>query len=754
MRLISLEFESKLRDKGLWPQGWVAWAALYTLALDVLLFAVQWLTRSVSPAISASLTGWITFLSVLAIVLLAIACFRWLRAKLLWRLRNRLIVTYVFIGVIPVFLLVAISLITLYLLAGQFASFVVTSDIATHLRSMEAANRTIAHHLATQISEGKKLDAESLGRTKPRRAEWSRRQICAWSRNQTQPSCSGPEGTAGFDSPPFVKGDFGDIVRDQGRLYLRTATVLAAEPQSSSGTSSSSLSLSLLVISSEPLDRALVEGLASDLGEITLYGPVHTLALQPKASNSNLGQGQDRVQGQVPDQVPDQVKGQAKNENGIIVRRGVSPSADSQRFEPTFTAGKIPDPSSAMDHEITFGAPLSVVDWASTTGERQRAGALVRVQTRPSVLYARLFAALGDFAKGVEYILLFIAIVFAIIELLALFIGTKLTRSITSAVAQLYEATTHVNRGDFSHRITVHSTDQLATLANSFNSMTTSIEKLVQEQKEKQRLEGELAIAQEVQAQLYPKMITQLETLEVHGFCRPARTVSGDYYDFLALNSDRLMLAVGDISGKGISAALMMATIHSAVRAYSIEDVPVLREAAVGGSGGGTGLLLASESRGADASPATLLALLNHQLYESTPAAKYATLFLGIYDGATRRLTYANGGHLCPILISDDGSSQLLDCGGTVVGLFDNLSFPEATVQLRPGDVLVTYTDGVTEPENDYDEFGEERLIQLVRENRHLPLERITEIVTAAVLEWIGENEQPDDVTLVLARAR
>jgi sigma-B regulation protein RsbU (phosphoserine phosphatase) len=193
------------------------------------------------------------------------------------------------------------------------------------------------------------------------------------------------------------------------------------------------------------------------------------------------------------------------------------------------------------------------------------------------------------------------------------------------------------------------------------------------------------------------------------------------------------------------------------VRAYSIEDVPVLREATVGAGElamGGSALLLASDSRGADASPATLLTLLNHQLFESTPAAKYATLFLGIYDAATRRLTYANGGHLQPILISGDGSAQLLECGGTVVGLFDNLSFPEATVQLRPGDLLVTYTDGVTEPENDYGEFGEERLIELVRANRHLPLERITEIVTAAVLEWIGENEQPDDVTLVLARAR
>jgi len=713
MRLISLELESKLRDKGLWPQSWIAWAALYVLALDLLLFAVQGLTRRVSPATSASLEGWVTFLSVLAIVLLAFAGFRWLRSQLLWRLRNRLIVTYVFIGVIPVFLLVMISLITLYLLAGQFASFVVTSDITTHLRSMEAANRAIANHLATQISGGGKLDAGMLGRTRPRRPEWSRRRVCAWYRNQPQPYCSGPDGAAGFDSPSFITGDFGDIVRDHGTLYLRTATVLAAEPES------------LRVILSEPLDKEFVEKIAGDLGRIAVYG-TESPTSSPTASSTAPAQQDDS-------------KPYLAFEGG-------------NQLEQTFSAGTIPPAGNTLDLQIGFPIPLQVVDWA--TGERRRDGALAEVETRPSVLYARLFAALGDYAKGVEYILLSIAIVFAIIELLALFIGTKLTRSITSAVGQLYEATKHINRGDFSHRITVQSSDQLATLANSFNSMTTSIEKLVQEQKEKQRLEGELVIAQEVQAQLYPKLITQLESLEVHGFCRPARTVSGDYYDFLALNSDKLMLAVGDISGKGISAALLMATIHSAVRAYSIEDRSVLREPATVGAAGGSRLMLASGLRGTEASPAALLTLLNHQLYESTPAAKYATLFLGIYDGATRRLTYTNGGHLPPILISEDGSSRLLSCGGTVVGLFDNLSFPEATVQLRPGDVLVAYSDGVTEPENDYGEFGEERLIQLVRENRHLPLERITEIVTASVLDWIGDNEQPDDVTLVLARAR
>src|SRR5260221_9729399 len=145
MRLISLELESKLHEKGLWPRSRVAWAALYVLALDLLLFAVQWLTRHVSPSMSASLGGWVTFLSILAIVLLAFAGFRWLRSQLLWLLRNRLIFTYVFIGVVPVFLLVMIFLITLFLLSGQFARFVVSSDIPTSFLRIEAANPSIAH---------------------------------------------------------------------------------------------------------------------------------------------------------------------------------------------------------------------------------------------------------------------------------------------------------------------------------------------------------------------------------------------------------------------------------------------------------------------------------------------------------------------------------------------------------------------------------------------------------------------------------
>ena len=163
---------------------------------------------------------------------------------------------------------------------------------------------------------------------------------------------------------------------------------------------------------------------------------------------------------------------------------------------------------------------------------------------------------------------------------------------------------------------------------------------------------------------------------------------------------------------------------------------------------------MATWPEGIEVSPGALLGLLNHQLYESTPAEKYATLFLGIYDGRIRRLTYSNGGHLPPILIGTDGAVRRLEAGGTVVGLFDGMTYEEGSVEMHPGEVFVAYSDGVTEPENEFGEFGEQRLIDLVRDNRNLPLEQISQLVTSAVDDWIGDKEQPDDVTLVLARAR
>jgi sigma-B regulation protein RsbU (phosphoserine phosphatase) len=695
------------------------------LALDLLLFVLQKVFGLFKSSYGESLGGWVGFLSFLVIVCFSILAFRWIKAKALWRLRNRLIVTYVFIGVIPVVMLVALALGSFYLFAGQFATFIVTTGLNTELKSLDATNSAITHQLASQIQRGAGTGTTAIESLRQTDKGWANRQVCVWLDKKLILN-STPAGVtlAPPTLPSYLKSPFHDVVRDHDQLFLRA---LETAPLSGGG---------LTVLSSEPFDQQMLKELATNLGEVTLYATGLTL--------HKVDQSQAKPGVHISDESSQNTISARKPDGEYVLDAG-------QGRPPTYIAGTVPPPAASVDRQVTFPTTVFVVNW--DTGDTSSPAAII-VQTRVSKLYERLFGALGDFAPTVEFVLLFVAIIFALIEVIALIVSYHLTRTVTSAVAQLYEGTKHINRGDFSHRVPVRSNDQIATLANSFNSMTASLEKLIEEQKDKQRLENELAIAQEVQAQLFPHEIVQLASLEVHGFFRPARTVSGDYYDFLTLDSDRLILAVGDISGKGISAALLMATIHSAVRALSMQDVPVLHEPAAVGAALGSDVMLASGFRGVDVSPGALLSLLNHQLYESTPREKYATLFLGIYNGAERKLTYSNGGHLPPIIMSEDGSIRRLECGGTVVGLFDQRSYEEGSVQLLRGEIFLAYTDGVTEPENDFGEFGEQRLIDLLRENRELPLPRISEIVTTAVDDWIGANEQPDDVTLVLARAR
>ncbi|MGB7599271.1 MAG: SpoIIE family protein phosphatase [Candidatus Sulfotelmatobacter sp.] len=743
MREFYWKTRARLLAAGLWPQGWIARGACYSLNLAIGLFVLKLLLNVWAPAVSESLGGWIKFLIFDAALLFAILAFRGVRQRVLWRLRNRLIVTYVFIGVIPAVLLVAMALIATYLFAGQFASFVVTSEINSQLRSMQAVNAAVSNELASRIEKGEPPIPESLAGLRKRDRAWGRRRVCAWRGSRILLYSASTQDSSAIAFPDFFNKEggefakavrdgqpFKEIVRDQDQLYLRVASVFNIGQEK------------LTVVTGEPLDRNLLSEIAANLGEITLY-----------AAGIGLDETRQSAKGQseAKESTP---KPQEKRDGFVISGSESAARAQpgQQVLRPTFTVGTLAAASGLMDREITFATPLPVIDWKS--GDRARAGALVQVRTRPSVLYSHLFAALGDFAQGVEYILLAVLVIFALIELIALIIGTRMTSTVTGAVAQLYNATKNVDRGDFSHRIPVKSADQLAQLSLSFNSMTESIEKLIQEQKEKQRLEGELAIAQEVQAQLFPRQVTELESLEVHGFCRPARTVSGDYYDFLTASSHKLILAVGDISGKGISAALLMATIHSAVRAYSVESLPQMREPVAVGAVAGAGRVMAAWPEGVEISPGALLGLLNHQLYESTPPEKYATLFLGVYDGRSHQLTYSNGGHLPPILIGENGGVRRLEAGGTVVGLFDNMTYDEGSVLVHPGEIFVAYSDGVTEPENEFGEFGEDRLIDLVSANRHLPLVQISQAVTSAVDDWIGDNEQPDDITLVLARPR
>jgi sigma-B regulation protein RsbU (phosphoserine phosphatase) len=679
-----------------------------------------------------SLGGWAIFVGFICLVMLFILAVRWLRSEFMWRLRNRLIVTYVFIGVIPVLLLAGMAVIAGWGFASQFATYVISSDLRTEQRAVSSADDALSNSLTEQLRSGAKPAAAIQVLARPENSELRVAAIVA-----------GPAGTvrkaipaeAAIDAVPAnvqsrMKGGAFEGVVEQGEdLYLRSIRVTKVGPNV------------VTVISSLPFDRTLLERVTGNMGQVTLYGPDLRKSSQPQAGSNkekNSGNGTGfHIEGE--------------DENGqreVLLQTG---SGQSQRSLPPISAGSVPPPSARWDAQLGFFTTLDVVGWDTPDS----ASGLIAVKSRPSLLYARVADTLGQLGGTIVIMLIVIAIVFAIIELLALIIGVRLTRTVTASVHKLYEATQFVNRGDLTHRIEVQSRDQLAALETSFNSMTQSLEALIEEQKEKQRIESELAIAQEVQATLFPRKVVPMRTLEVFGVCLPARTVSGDYYDFLPLGDERLGLALGDISGKGISAALLMATIHSAVRVYefgrepSREQLVAAGGAAISAATGG-GSVAAAEHE----SPAHVLELLNSHLYHSTPPEKYATLFLAVWDGATHRLSYSNAGHLPPLVVQTDGSVRKLDAGGTVIGLFESCQYDEDAVALSPGDLFVAYSDGLTEPENEFGEFGEERLIELLQENRGEPLHRISEVVTAAVNDWIGAAEQPDDVTLVLARAR
>jgi sigma-B regulation protein RsbU (phosphoserine phosphatase) len=625
--------------------------------------------------------------------------YRAFKRHFMWRLRNRLIVTYVFIGVIPLVLLATIGVAAAYLFAGQFSTFVVTNDLHSELRRLESSNRTIAHHVADALRHGRELET-----VKPaiNNEAFPERQVVVYYHGHAEALS---DGAAPPPAPP-EKAVGSTLILQGEHLYLRATHRSHLENGDE-----------IIVVSSVPFDAPHLDAIVPNMGRITVYGEQFGSAIAGAVS-----------------------RGSRVEVNNI----------DMDIRHPRIVCGSVPPPAFRADVEFgQFAALLDAMHWS----DGSPSSLLLSVRTRPSLLYNRLFRTLGELSNGILVALVALAFFFALIEVAAFIIGVRLTRTMTSSVAKLYDATQHVNRGDFSHRIDVRAQDQLAALEGSFNSMTDSLGKLIAEQKEKQRIESELSIAKEVQDLLFPHDAADLDGLELHGVCRPARTVSGDYYDFLPVGANAVGLAVADISGKGISAALMMATLHAFVRAHTLtEKLPSL--AAAQAAQVGTTAPVALAAHGCCPSPGVVLALLNQQLFQSTPAQKYATMFLSFYDQQSRRLTYSNAGHLPPIVLCADGSLHRLEAGGTVVGLFGDMTYEEGQITLNPGDTLIAFSDGITEPENDFGEFGEERLAQIVRENFDLPLPRISEAVLNAVTDWIGGEEQPDDMTVVLARAR
>ncbi len=235
----------------------------------------------------------------------------------------------------------------------------------------------------------------------------------------------------------------------------------------------------------------------------------------------------------------------------------------------------------------------------------------------------------------------------------------------------------------------------------------------------------ELEIAKQVQARLFPQTLPSLNTLEYAGICIQARHVGGDYYDFLALGDQRLGFVIGDIAGKGIAAALLMANLQANLRSQ---------------------FALARDE------PQLFLQSVNRLFYQNTTDSAYATVFFADYDDNSRRLRYTNCGHLSGILLRHNGCVEFLHSTATVLGLFEDWNSPTVDCQLGPGDIFALYTDGVTEAFNEsQEEFGEDRLIAALQQNSALPS---SDILSATIneIQHFSPHEQHDDITLIVAK--
>ena len=595
--------------------------------------------RSVGVQIPADGLWLILFIVGLAYLLL-FRGFSWARAHLPWRLRNRLIVAYLLIAVVPLLLVLVMAMLSLYLLYWHFGAYLLYADIQQRLEQVSETAETVATSYAIEAASTDTPVASLEGQTPPHTA------LFLAAERENLPGLKIDVGS-GADllqrTPGRRHTEFKGLVLRGGALELCAVMARRLEGQE------------LLVRVSVPVSPELLARLEPEMGPVQidilgdagprdLQGPLYRVAGRMFVSSARI-------------EAPD---------------RTVPPAAHW------------------FDYSVTGYTRLQAVNAASVADPKSDVYVLARFTTRASRLNGWLLDLVGEWAGFAFTAWLVVAGVFLMIQMVALAMGIALTRNITNTVDDLYSATRRVRAGDLTHRVEIKQHDQLGDLGESFNAMTASVADLIEEHSRRERLENELTIAREVQAQLFPKERPKVPGVEVEAICRPARIVSGDYYDFLPIAPGRLGMALADISGKGISAALIMASLQAALRSLA---------------------LMGEQPPG---HTAEIITRLNQHLFRSTSEERYATLFYGVYDATTRTLEYTNAGHPPPLYLAGE-KIRRLTAGGTVLGLFSDCQYEQETISISPESLLVMFSDGVTETEDaGGEEFGEKRLCNVV----------------------------------------
>jgi serine phosphatase RsbU (regulator of sigma subunit) len=598
------------------------------------------------------------------------------RRAFLWRVRRKLLISYVFLGVVPVVLVVAFALALGVLLYVTVTSYVFLEGYGDTVENLH------------QIAE---TSAVEIGRTPAAAASGLERKVANLS--ATYPALSLALVPAA-DAPDAASAR----VVTAGRWAHGAPPALVPRWVSLAGGFSGTLALA-----GDPTPRLVLRS-AAPTPDRTRYvvADLPVDAALVARVRTRTGTSLDGM---------------------VVTGCGVPADATS--------------PPASRQWSL-FRETMAFIDCTAwDTGDRGRVA--VHLLAPVAGLYDRL-AAVGaepvsgtfDFSWSVLLRLLAVlGALFLIVQGSAFVMGAVLAKSITSAVHELFVGTERVQQGDFAYRIGIDSQDQLGALARSFNRMSASMEHLLQVQREKQRLDDELRIARDIQKSLLPSALPAIDGLDIAELCEPAREVGGDYYDFIDVGPGQLGIVIADVSGKGTSAALYMAELK--------------------------GLLLALSH--SERSPRQLLMAVNHLLADHLDNRSFVTMTYAVIDVDAGTLTVARAGHT-PLIVASRGHSEVVAPDGMALGLrlpgaaerFEQV-LVEHTRRLCAGDVIVLYTDGITEAMDRSGEmFGDASLARVLAGHPGLGAAGIRERVLREVRAFVGDADPHDDMTMVVVK--
>ena len=628
-----------------------------------------------------------------------------LKQRLLWRVRRKLTVSYIFIGFVPALLIITFFLLCGLLLLNNLSAYLISS----RMRELRREAQLLAQNVALSLEEAAS-DEQIRAVLAAQQALTAERYpgasylVLPWKKGCTSGRARGGGPTTAITagswqhlSPPHAIPSWMTCDGFGGVMFYADESRRVGD---------------------RVPGRLMARGVAWPMADAREYAVVVDLP------------------------VTNEVAQRLRADTGVeVMEVGILNDGGNSLIEsaPDFGGGSAAEDDSAgiFQRRFRWVAFVEVMDWE--TGTTYAPVPTVAIRMSASEVYGRIapLERIGSFSFN-QMLMLLVAVVgglFFIIQLVAFGMGLALARSITGSVHELVAGTERVRRGDFTGRVAVHSRDQLGELAESFNSMTSSIEDLLQQKAEKERLEQELRIARTIQMSLLPQGPMTLPGMSLTAHCEPAREVGGDYYDFLPIDEQTTGILIADVSGKGTSAALYMAELK--------------------------GIVLSLSQR--HTSPRDLLIEADRIISRHLDSRSFITVTYLVVDLRAGMLRYSRAGH-CPLIYvpgpyAPSRTPRLITPDGLVLGLqldggqtFARL-LEEVTLPLGAGDLFLLYTDGLSEAMNTRGEcFGDARLAELVGEHADLPADELRERILRDIGAFAGSAAQHDDMTMVLLR--